>query len=50
MAQQYSSSTFVSMHFHSLKEKFDTDLKDVTISPCLLFKLRKSELAYLETV
>ena len=38
MAQQYSSATFVSMHFHSLKEKFGTDLKDVTIFPCLLFK------------
>ena len=26
------------MHFHSLKEKFGTDLQDVTTSPFLLFK------------
>ena len=38
MALQYSSATLVSLHFHSLKEKFGKNLKDVTISLFLLFK------------
>ena len=38
MTLQYSSVTFISLHFHSLKEKFSTDLQDVTTSPYLLFK------------
>jgi len=32
IAQQYSSATFVSLHFHSSKEKFGRLLKNVTIS------------------
>jgi hypothetical protein len=38
MAQQYSSATLASLHFHSLKEKFGIDLKDVTISLFLFLK------------
>jgi len=31
IAQQYSSATFVSLRFHSCKDKFDTRFKNVII-------------------
>jgi len=36
-AQQYSSTTFVSLHFHSRQEKFGTLLKDVILPICFYF-------------
>jgi len=37
IAQQYSSTTFVSLHFHSRQEKFGTLFKDVILSICFYF-------------
>jgi hypothetical protein len=37
IAQHYSSTTFVSPHFHSRQEKFGTLLKNVIFSVCFYF-------------
>jgi hypothetical protein len=37
IAQQYSSTTFVSLHFHSHQEKFRTLFKNVILSICFYF-------------
>jgi len=37
IAQQYSSITFVSPHFHSRQVKFGTPFKDVILSICFHF-------------
>jgi hypothetical protein len=37
IAQHYSSGTFVSLRFHSRKEKLSSRLKEVIISPFICF-------------
>jgi hypothetical protein len=37
IAQQYSSTTFLSLHFHSHHEKFGTLFKNVILSICSIF-------------
>jgi len=43
IAQQYSSAYFVSLRFHTRKEKFSALLKNIIIQSFTLLKLRKSE-------
>jgi hypothetical protein len=43
IAQQYSSATFVSLHFHSRKEKFNARLKNLLFYFFYFFKLRKND-------
>jgi hypothetical protein len=40
IAQQYSSAIFISMRFHSRKEKFDARLKNFIISICCFTLLK----------
>jgi hypothetical protein len=42
-AQQYSSANFISLRFHTRKEKFSAILKKVIIPSFTLLKLRTSE-------
>ena len=45
ITQQYSSSTLVSLRFHSSKEEFGADLKKMSLFQFVIFiKLRKSEI------
>jgi hypothetical protein len=37
IAQQYSPTTFVSLHFHPGQEKFGTLLKNIILSICFYF-------------
>ena len=45
IAQQYSSAKFVSVRFHTRKEKFSALLNEVIIQPFILLKLPTSEYA-----
>jgi hypothetical protein len=49
IAQQYSSTTLVSVRFHSRKDYFSARLKNIIPLFFSLLNLRKSEIASLET-
>ena len=48
IAQQYSSTTFVSLRFLTRKEKLGARLKNVIVKFFTFLKLRKSEFSYIE--